>query len=163
MTAVAQQALQLRDIHLPAAPGLWPLAPGWWVVGALLALLIAGAAFLALRRHRLRWLERDTLRALAVLDASFRDQQTPERLGRISMLLRRIALAHFPRDRISPLTGRDWLRFLDESGGHGRFADGPGRMLAWVPYQRTLPADLDVDALMALVHEWVRLNLRRAT
>ncbi|MBL4774031.1 MAG: DUF4381 domain-containing protein [Alcanivoracaceae bacterium] len=25
-------ALDLRDIHLPADPSMWPLAPGWWLL-----------------------------------------------------------------------------------------------------------------------------------
>ena len=28
-------ALALRDIHLPAEPGLWPLAWGWWLFACL--------------------------------------------------------------------------------------------------------------------------------
>jgi Ca-activated chloride channel family protein len=60
------------------------------------------------------------------------------------------------------LAGLDWLRFLDESGGDGRFVDGPGRVLATLPYRRALPANLDVETLLALVHDWVRANLRSA-
>lgn len=156
------QALQLRDIHLPVAPGFWPPAPGWWVVAALLALLIAGAAFIAWRRYRVRARERRAMRTLAELEACFRGERTPERLAPISLLLRQIALALFPRRRVASLTGPAWLHFLDESGGQGRFAEGPGRVLAGVPYQRSLPTDLDTDALMALVREWARTNLGRA-
>ena len=25
------EQIPLRDLHLPEAIGLWPLAPGWWV------------------------------------------------------------------------------------------------------------------------------------
>ena len=37
---------QLHDIHLPAALGRWPLAPGWLVLlGMLLLLLILGVVW----------------------------------------------------------------------------------------------------------------------
>ena len=46
-------SLPLRDIHLPAPLGWWPLAPGWWIVGALVfALLIAGLIWLWKRQNR---------------------------------------------------------------------------------------------------------------
>ena len=31
------EQIPLRDLHLPEAIGWWPLAPGWWVVVALVA------------------------------------------------------------------------------------------------------------------------------
>ncbi|MEO5794030.1 MAG: DUF4381 domain-containing protein [Rhodoferax sp.] len=161
MNPGAPPALQLRDIHLPAAPGFWPLAPGWWAAIALLVLLLVGVAVLVWRRHQRKRAGRGVLRELAALEAGFRQAPSPDSLARISMLLRQIALAHFPRQTVSPLSGGDWLRFLDASGGRGRFTEGPGRVLSSLPYQRALPANLDVDALMALVHEWVALNLGR--
>lgn len=161
MNPGAPAALQLRDIHLPPAPDFWPLAPGWWVVAAVLVLLIGGAAFIAWRRYRVRARERQALRELADIEGAFRQDRTPEKLARISVLLRRIALSRFPRRQVAALTGHAWLGFLDESGGQGRFAAGPGQVLAGLPYQRSLPADLDLDALMALVREWVQTNLRR--
>ncbi|MEO8937240.1 MAG: DUF4381 domain-containing protein [Burkholderiaceae bacterium] len=161
MNIATQPALQLRDIHLPAAPAFWPPAPGWWVVAALLVLLIGGAAFFGWRRHRVRARERRGMRTLVALEAGFRADRTPERLASISALLRQIALARFPRRQVASLTGSAWLRFLDASGGDGRFVDGPGRVLLGVPYQRALPTDLDVDALMTLIRAWVRINLGR--
>ena len=41
-----QNALPLRDLHLPDAIGWWPPAPGWWVLFVLA--LAAGATELAL-------------------------------------------------------------------------------------------------------------------
>ncbi|MGH8629975.1 MAG: DUF4381 family protein, partial [Burkholderiales bacterium] len=41
--------LPLRDIHLPAEPGLWPPAPGW---GLLALLLMGGCLCLFLCRRR---------------------------------------------------------------------------------------------------------------
>jgi len=40
-SANAQALSDLRDIHLPGAVTLWPLAPGWWLIlGGLLALAL---------------------------------------------------------------------------------------------------------------------------
>ena len=64
----------------------------------------------------------------------------------------------FPRDQVAALTGEAWLRFLDESGGNGRFREGPGRILAAGPYQRSLPAEVDTAGLIVLVREWVTRN-----
>ena len=36
-----ENALPLKDLHLPAEIGWWPLAPGWWGVIAVLAVVAA--------------------------------------------------------------------------------------------------------------------------
>ncbi|HAU18090.1 MAG TPA: DUF4381 domain-containing protein, partial [Marinobacter adhaerens] len=37
---------QLRDIHLPETGGLWPPAPGWWVLAILLIAVLAALVWL---------------------------------------------------------------------------------------------------------------------
>ncbi|MHB8668605.1 MAG: DUF4381 domain-containing protein [Burkholderiales bacterium] len=153
-----QQALQLRDIHLPGAPAFWPPAPGWWLLGAALAGLSAWIVVTALRRHRIRRQRQRVLSALANLEHKLASERTPDALAHMSVLLRRLALMRFPRQRVAALTGNAWLRFLDESGGNGQFTHGPGRVLATAPYQRSLPSDLDAARLVALLREWVARN-----
>ena len=36
------EQIPLRDLHLPDVVGLWPLAPGWWV---LILLAAAGVVY----------------------------------------------------------------------------------------------------------------------
>jgi hypothetical protein len=159
MNANPQQLLQLRDIHLPGAPAFWPPAPGWWLVVAVLLALLAWLTVAALRRYRIRRQRQRVLAALASLEQKLASERTPDALAQISVLLRRLALMRFPRQEVAALTGRAWLRFLDASGGNGRFADGPGRVLATGPYQRSLPSDLDAAVFVALVREWVDRNV----
>jgi len=162
MTAAAASApsLQLRDIHLPAAAPFWPPAPGWWVLAGVILLLLAWVGAVAWRRRRLERARRRILDALAALEADFAREHSSERLASISLLLRRLALSRFPRERVAGLTGAAWLRFLDESGGDGQFAAGPGRVLAAAPYQRSIPRDMDVEGFSALVRGWVETNTR---
>jgi hypothetical protein len=160
MTASALPALQLRDIHIPAAAPFWPPAPGWWLIGFAILLLLAWAGALAWRRRRLLLARRRIVDALAELEADFTRERSGERLGRISLLLRRLALSRYPRERVAGLTGAAWLRFLDESGGNGQFANGPGRVLAAAPYQRAIPRDMDIEGFSTLVRAWVETNTR---
>jgi hypothetical protein len=161
MNPAAPASLQLRDIHLPGAAPFWPPAPGWWIVAALLLALLAGGWVVWRRRQRLARARRSLIDALAALEADFARERSSAHLARIGLLMRRLALSRFPRERVAALTGAAWLRFLDESGGSGRFSKGPGRILASAPYQRSLPADMDVDAFVALVREWVATNTRK--
>jgi hypothetical protein len=152
------QVLVLRDIHLPAAPSVWPPAPGWWLVGGALLVALAWLAVRGLNALRLRRRRQQWLAAVVSLESEILRGGTPDALSQLSVLLRRIALARFPREEVAALTGRAWLEFLDASGGGGRFAHGPGQVLEAGPYRRAVPADLDGAALMALVRAWVLRN-----
>ena len=67
------------------------------------------------------------------------------------MLVRRTALAVFPRETIAPLTGTAWLAFLDRSYGGDEFSQGAGRWLVSAPYQQTAPGRDELNALLGLV------------
>ncbi|MEA1049270.1 DUF4381 domain-containing protein [Lamprobacter modestohalophilus] len=152
-------SLNLRDIHLPAEPGFWPPAPGWWL---LFTLLLGGALWLG----RLGWGQyrrlRRRQRILAELDRLQRaGLQGPALIAALSALLKRVALSRYPRTEVAALTGTDWLAFLDRSGGNGRFATGPGRVLADGAYAPAAPEGdpgRDRQALLTLVRDWLRRN-----
>ena len=113
----------LADIHLPPEIGLWPLAPGWWVV---IALLLAGSFWLCLLLVR-RWQRQRRLNAaLSTLENCFTAYQTAlqekpaEQLDELKALLvndvnqvlRRVALIHFPDQPIAGLGGESWVNFI---------------------------------------------------
>ena len=158
MNPGTQAALQLRDIHLPGAPSFWPPAPGWWLLAAVTIALLVWVSMVALRRYRIHRRRKAVLVALVNMEERFASDRSPERLASISLLLRRLALLCYPREQVAALSGKAWLHFLDDSGGDGRFTNGPGRVLASGPYQRSLPAELDIAGLVALVREWVHKN-----
>ncbi|HED16994.1 MAG TPA: DUF4381 domain-containing protein [Gammaproteobacteria bacterium] len=158
MNPATQSVLQLRDIHLPVEPGFWPPAPGWWILAVLLLALLAWVGWIAVRRYHLHRSRQRILAMLGELEQEANNNTTPERIAQISILLRRLALMRYPRQRVAALTGADWLSFLDESGGQGNFSQGAGQVLATGPYQPTLPSDLDTRALGTLVRSWVIKN-----
>jgi len=158
MNTPAQTGLQLRDIHLPGPPDFWPPAPGWWLLTAVALGLAAWGGILLWRQMRIRRQRNRILALLERMEQSSTGAATPEFLAQLSRLTRRLALMRFPRRDIASLTGQDWLRFLDSSGGEGQFSHGPGRVLAQGPYMRQLPDDVDSHALTSLIRHWIRRN-----
>ncbi|WP_295442518.1 DUF4381 domain-containing protein [uncultured Thiodictyon sp.] len=153
----------LRDWHLPEPVSWWPPAPGWWLVAgvALVALLLA--VRLWRRRRRRGAAVRVALDELRVLRGQLGAGLDP--LGfaaAISVLLRRLALTRFPRERVAGLSGTAWLAFLDATGGGEGFSQGPGRALAQSPYRNpaaaTPQACADPAALGDLAERWIRAN-----
>ena len=145
--------LPLRDIHVPPPPELWPPAPGWWVLLGL-GLVLLGLGFWWLYgRYRIARRRRRILDELASIEGR---HAGPALAAEVSALLKRVALARYPRTQVASLTGRPWLDLLDREGGGGRFATGPGKVLAEGPYAPT--ADFDATALLALCVDWIRRN-----
>jgi len=152
-------AIPIRDLHLPAAIGWWPLAPGWWVV---IAVLGVGLVFLmrmwlrtysrgAARRHALRQLDRYSRDYMSHLNGVLIGTQ-------LSELLRRTMLAYAPRADVAGLTGEAWLKWLDQDLDRSHFVAGDGRYLIEWPY-RDPGSQVDKSDVGALV-DAVRLRLR---
>lgn len=141
-----QDALPLRDIHLPPPPAAWPPAPGWWLLGAVLLVLAAYGA----RRMRAHW-RRRRLRAerLRVFDAAVAAaDDASARLATISQLLRRAARTGAGAHSAS-LAGEEWLRFLDGDDPARPFSTGAGSVLREGPFRA--PSDPQAAPQSALI------------
>lgn len=160
-----ENALPLRDLHLPDPVGWWPPAPGWWLV---LALLAAGLAWLAWRWYRAWQFEaprRHALRELARIEAEYLEHRNAVVLGKaLSELLRRGMLAYAPRAAMAGLTGEAWLAWLDEGMSVPYFHTEGGKSLLSLPYRRPDEdhSDVDVGALIAAVRMRLGTPLRGA-
>lgn len=147
-------ALPLRDLHLPDPVGWWPLAPGWWGVIAILGLILCYVLWRTYRRWRFNAPRRFAMRELARFEAEYHEHQDPVLLGRqLSALLRRGMLAYAPRDEVAGLTGRDWLVWLDRGMPLPYFHTEGGKSLLDLPYRDPEGdfSDIDVNALVAAV------------
>lgn len=149
-----ENALPLRDLHLPDAVGWWPLAPGWWVLFGIVAIALA---YLGWRWYR-AWVfnapRRFALRELARFEAEYVEHRNPVALGKqISELLRRSMLAYAPRETVAGLTGEAWLAWLDDNLPVPYFHTEGGKSLLSLPYRDPDGdfSDIDIGALLAAV------------
>jgi len=151
---LAQQLAQLRAYHLPEPVSWWPPAPGWWLLGLLILTALGITLWLLLRWRRRGAARRSALRELKTLQAA--DTDAAALVQALSRLLRRFALARFPREQVAGLTGEKWLQFLDRHAPDQAFTRGPGRALVEAPYRP--PAEIPTAELTTLVERWIKAN-----
>lgn len=146
---------QLRDIHLPDPVGIWPLAPGWWILIALALLIITIVSVIVYRRYQSNAYRRDAAVVLAEINQLRLNGQHSLYLQQLNQLLKQTALAISDRKEISSLSGMDWLRFLDNSANCSEFTNGVGRILEDGQYRPTVQAE-DLSTLQQLAERWIR-------
>lgn len=153
---------KLHDIVTPPPVPWWPPAPGWYLLGTVLLLVMLSALTLGVQHwHRNRYRSA----ALAELDRLRRAiQQSGKQksVADLDRLLKRVALAAWPRERVAQLTGRDWISFLNQhspSDDSGAFDADQTQVMTNAVYSnrisKALTAD-QIDDLFQTAQCWIR-------
>ena len=137
----------LRDIVVPPPVPWWPLAPGAWVLLAVTLLIAALLGRRALRRRRSNAYRRAAL-------AQLREARSP---AEVNTILKRTALAAFPRAGVARLAGQPWSQWLRETGGAGLDTE-VADIVAMSSFRRDDGTDL--AAVKEFAGRWVRRHRR---
>lgn len=137
---------QLIDPPVPSPISLVPQTAGWWVLGALIA---AGLAYGLLRAWG-HW-HSNAYRRAALGDLAGAGDDPAQ----VATVLRRTALAAFPRSEVAGLSGVDWLAFLQRTGD---FEPAAGPALLRGPYA----SGVDGAPLRVAAEHWIRTHRRGA-
>jgi hypothetical protein len=150
----------LHDIVVPEAVPWWPPAPGWYVAGAVLVILLLWLGFRWVRRYRANRYRRAALAELSRIEREAQSSQDPwGALAKVSELLKRVALAAFPRQSVAELSGDVWWSFLGEVGDAGIFTQETQRLMECALFARVedrQPSEADVDEVIRAVRRWIR-------
>jgi len=144
----------LNDIVAPGAVPWWPLAPAWYVVAALI-----GGALLVLTVVWLRRWQRNRYRRHALLELSAIRAGSAGALPLLPALLKRTALAVWPRETVAALSGAGWHRFLDDSAKMNQFCSGAGELLDQLAYESgstTTLAAAEQSRLLDTAELWLK-------
>jgi hypothetical protein len=156
-----REALEkLADIAMPA-PVAWVPQTWGWVALAVVAVAVSAWAYVRWRRRRRANRYRlEALAELARLEASLDDRAgRAEALVTIPVLLKRTALAAWPRPEVAALSGAAWVEFLRRHAGGATLPEVAARLLADREYRG--PEDLvamsteDARACARAARAWI--------
>ena len=148
----AERMWGLKELPLPDAPDLFPLAPGWYVVMFVALLALVYLTWRAWDRYRQNQYRRDAVTALNDV------RNNRARTSEISFILRRTALLAFPRRQVAGLRGQDWVGWLNDTAGRELFAETDGDLLDQLTYSSNTQGldDAAVDRLLKASSDWAR-------
>ena len=150
----AAQELPLRGLHLPAEPGFWPLAPGWWLVLAvlLLTLVFIGIKWYKRRQRVKRFVVIE--QQLGAINFAYHEHQDKRKLlSELSMLLRRFEKFQQHNDQQVTLSGTEWIDHLNSYHKDQPFTPYQG-LLTDAIYQPTV--EFEPTALSDLIHSHIK-------
>jgi hypothetical protein len=129
----------------PDRVSMMPQTVGWLWLGAAVFLLAGYALWLWIKWRRATAYRREALIAVRQADAD------PVMIAKV---LRRTALAAFPRDRVAGLYGDSWLAFLDSAASVNFSGTEAGKVLITAPYRPQAPN----SDLPAMAEKWIRMH-----
>ncbi|MDT8332929.1 DUF4381 domain-containing protein [Roseomonas gilardii] len=144
-----QPSLQgMHDILLPPPVPLTPATPAWAVLGVLLLALLLWGVWRGWQRWRREAYRREARRALDAMAA--RGEFAP-----LPALVKRTALAVFPREAVAGLTGADWAAFLRRTAPRAHLSEAQAMALARLPYLGPTDAQAAGPVAIAAARGWI--------
>lgn len=111
---------QLVDIAQPAPVSWMPQTVGWEMLGVVLLLLALWLTWRGIRRWFRNRYRREALAELCRLELRWHDD--PETgaavLAALPALVKRCALAAWPREQVASASGTQWAQFIQSHAGH---------------------------------------------
>lgn len=145
---------QLRDIHMPSTVSWWPLAFGWYILFFLCIGLSAFLIYYFYQRYQQKRVQRFALCLLKSYQQQYEQSgNSALACAQVSALLKRVALAYFPRETVSALQGTAWLEFLQNTSKNIFFTE-ISALLVELPYQQHAE-DVDLQPLFSSAQHWI--------
>lgn len=154
------QLEQLADIAVPAPVSWMPQTWGWAAL-AVAVLVLALIGLLRWRHYRkINRYRREALASLALLEQQLGDPATrPRSIAAMPELIKRVALAAWPRSEVASLTGKQWVEFLRQNAGKHPLSEAVVRILNDLEYRSASSvaaiSEEDARAIASSVRQWI--------
>lgn len=142
---------ELKDIHPMIQPDFWPLAEGWYILCALLILIILIGFYIY---HKYR--NSPVVYAIKELE-KIKKAPKEKQFKLLSQLLKRVAMVKYPRNEVAPLIEEKWQEFI-LAAAPDIFSEQQAKSLAYAIYN---PKNKVPDQkLFQLTRQWIKKVLK---
>jgi hypothetical protein len=153
----------LNDIVMPATTGWWPLASGWYVLAGLMLIFLCWFVYKSVKDWKANRYRRSALSELEALSEGIHSPAgRSSSLRKLPALLKRTALAAFPRNEVAMLTGNDWFQFLNSTVKKQSFTENTFNTLNHISYTTGDLNNINGETANALVdacRQWLKHHL----
>ncbi|WP_086999505.1 DUF4381 domain-containing protein [Rhizobium sullae] len=149
----------LHDIATPEPVSWMPQTWGWGVLAGALFVMLALAGVRLMLRYRANAYRREALSLLRGIEEQLRNPASRrDGIRNLGEVLKRTALAAWPRAEVASLSGDNWVRFLHEHEGAAA-GDALARLLDDFEYHGAevvadLPSNVCGDLVVA-ARNWI--------
>ncbi|MDQ0321526.1 hypothetical protein QO002_003664 [Pararhizobium capsulatum DSM 1112] len=150
---------QMADITLPPPVSMMPATWGWAALAGLVVLVLAFAFWRWHRRRAQNRYRRDALADLAALESgSGSDAGRLKALNALPALIKRTALAVWPREQVASLSGPGWVNFLRTNAGKAKIEPEGFAFFAEAEYRLAnddVPDEATARRVFAAARQWI--------
>lgn len=134
-------------------------APGWYVLGALILLILSAAAWLIIRHYRRNAYRRQALGWLQQQETRLQQGGSPLAfVYNANMLLKRVAMGRYGRPGIAPLRNDQWVELLNKTAPRSLFTGEDAGLLQQALYtQQEIPLN-EAAAFAAKSKNWIQYH-----
>jgi hypothetical protein len=150
--------LKLADIAVPAPLSWMPQTWGWAALAGLILAMSGWLVFREARRYAANRYRREALAELSQIEVRLADdQKRGEALVVLPELLKRVALAAWPRQDVATLCGQAWVAFLRRHAGAAGLPNEAANLLDDLEYRAPRVALTANEALAVTkaVRKWI--------
>ena len=152
---------QLADIRLPNEIGLWPPAPGWWILFVILLIILYAVIKAFSKRRALQYSLNAAIEELGISytnwcssPAENKTNALLEYVNTSNTILRRVALVKSSNSQhVASLTGEKWIAFIRSEGDSTMLTEEIASALSQGRFQQRL--SLDAEAMHLFCSGWV--------
>lgn len=147
---------QMDDVKTPGEIGIWPPAPGWWLLSLLILLSLFSIGRYIVKKIKSQRYRKYALRELASIAKNKNDKALC--YENIMQVLKRTFFTAYPNSRayVAGVYGKQWLQLLQKTSKTSTSIDELGNIIDTELYGKANDESKFLNELIALSNNWVK-------